>query len=1195
MSDTGQLPARGSARARWARVAAGLLLVPLLAAAAALTWLALDKQGVRRVVEVVVTGLSERPFKIEGAFDYSLGRIVRVEAGTIRWGNGPGAAAPYLLEIGEFAGAVDLWSLFDWPIAITDLRAADARVRFEWDAQRRLNWRSPGAETAASAGRDKPLPLVIEKASVRNVSVVLRYPALTDELEVLVREAHHRQDAAHRLVVTGIATLDGRELMLDGRIGPFPELAVAGAVDFDLAITGPLASMTAAGAAASLSPLRDLTLEAALAAPSAADLAPRLRLPFETRGRVQLAADVHTTVPGIRATIGGAFGEYAFDGQLSSDSLDTLQDFALDLRSSGPSLGDLLTLAGLPGLPDAAYAIEARARQTARGLEFTRLRLDSAPLSLEGSGRAGNLPALRDLDLALTAAGPDVAAIAPWLDLPPDAPLAFALQATVAGQGPGVDDRVDAQLRLAGATATLTGSLSERDDLSGSRLRFGVDAPDAGPLAALFGLPALPRTRLQLGGVAALDAQQIRLDELQAMLGDAGFNGTARIDRGSRPAGGRFQGEVRGPDLAATLGPLLPEAGRRRLPRRPFSATASLQLVDGVLDIASAQASVGGSEATLVGRMDLRPPDIALDGRLSLRGDSLESLLDGSDPGQLPAGPFQLNGRLRWAPGAVHLDDFDLAMSHVALGGSVGLTGDGFARVAFDLHARGEDLAALVPENPLYAPAALPFRFAARGAADAAGVAFDRCEARLGAARATLAGKLRFAPAFAVEGFRLEGSGERLSDLGRLGQWQLTDRPFEVSASAQGDAAEQLIETLRFASGANALLGRLHLGDRGRPFVDVALESPRLDLDEIRVPVRHERRSSGPAADPDRVFSREPLPFHLLDRFDAQVSVRIDDLISHDRRWRNLVAEATLNDGIVELRRVQVDAARGKASLRGRLEPTPAGRHVVLELNASEAMIALEEMTAEELDQLPRHAVDARLSATGDSPHALASSLDGYVWIIGGQGRSPRVDLDALVGDFLTQLLKAIGVAEEKDPLVRIDCQAIFAEIEQGRVRTSPAIVLRTEHVVALAAGEIDMASEKLDFTFETTPLKGLGVSVSDFVSPFTRLTGTLGAPQIVLDPTSRPGESVAALVTGGLTVVIKGIWKSWFGSRKVCEKIAAKAVEERRRRDPERVPDLAEMISHAGGSEAPRAASPAARSREEDGSRSILDDYEGG
>jgi uncharacterized protein involved in outer membrane biogenesis len=251
-------------------------------------------------------------------------------------------------------------------------------------------------------------------------------------------------------------------------------------------------------------------------------------------------------------------------------------------------------------------------------------------------------------------------------------------------------------------------------------------------------------------------------------------------------------------------------------------------------------------------------------------------------------------------------------------------------------------------------------------------------------------------------------------------------------------------------------------------------------------------------------------------------------------------------------------------------------------------------MTAEELDRLPRHAVDARLSATGNSPHELASSLDGYLWVIGGQGRSPRIDLDALVGDFLTQVLKAIGVAEEKDPLVRIDCQAIFAEIEQGRVRTSPAIVLRTEHVVALAAGEIDMASEKLDFTFETTPLKGLGVSVSDFVSPFTRLTGTLGAPQIVLDPTRRPGESVAALVTAGLTVVVKGIWKSWFGSRKVCEKIAAKAVEQRSRRDPDRVPDLEEMISNAGGPEAPHADRPA-RPREDGGSRSILDDYEGG
>jgi hypothetical protein len=109
----------------------------------------------------------------------------------------------------------------------------------------------------------------------------------------------------------------------------------------------------------------------------------------------------------------------------------------------------------------------------------------------------------------------------------------------------------------------------------------------------------------------------------------------------------------------------------------------------------------------------------------------------------------------------------------------------------------------------------------------------------------------------------------------------------------------------------------------------------------------------------------------VLDTFDAELSLQIDDLIWHQRRWRNLAAEASLKQGVLDLRRAEVDAANGTLRARGTLRPAPADRTITAEITAANAMIALRGMTEEELDQLPRHAAVAQLSASGNAACGL--------------------------------------------------------------------------------------------------------------------------------------------------------------------------------------------------------------------------------
>jgi len=165
--------------------------------------------------------------------------------------------------------------------------------------------------------------------------------------------------------------------------------------------------------------------------------------------------------------------------------------------------------------------------------------------------------------------------------------------------------------------------------------------------------------------------------------------------------------------------------------------------------------------------------------------------------------------------------------------------------------------------------------------------------------------------------------------------------------------------------------------------------------------------------------------------------------------------------------------------------------------------------------------------------------------------------------------------AEADNAKVRVDCDGIYLEIDDGKVKTAPAIVLQTEQLVVFAAGTVDLTTEKIDFLFETTPLRGVGISLGDLTNPFTKLSGTLRQPRITLNPGGTLLEGGAAVATSGLSILVKSLWKRWFGSHQICEKVARKAVELRSERDPANVPDLSRMIAGTGA--AAEAVAPAA------------------
>ena len=103
----------------------------------------------------------------------------------------------------------------------------------------------------------------------------------------------------------------------------------------------------------------------------------------------------------------------------------------------------------------------------------------------------------------------------------------------------------------------------------------------------------------------------------------------------------------------------------------------------------------------------------------------------------------------------------------------------------------------------------------------------------------------------------------------------------------------------------------------------------------------------------------------------------------------------------------------------------------------------------------------------------------------------------------------------------------------------------QTKRLNIFAAATIDLKTEKVDVKVNTVPQKGLGLSLSDLVNPYTAIGGTLAKPTLTLDPQGAMIEGGAAVATGGLSILAKRFAERYLTASDACGKAASDALPE--------------------------------------------------
>ncbi len=319
------------------------------------------------------------------------------------------------------------------------------------------------------------------------------------------------------------------------------------------------------------------------------------------------------------------------------------------------------------------------------------------------------------------------------------------------------------------------------------------------------------------------------------------------------------------------------------------------------------------------------------------------------------------------------------------------------------------------------------------------------------------------------------------------------------------------------------LSGDAALTLRPRKALTATLKSSRLDLDAAErtdppppgPPSQAVARTAPPPKRTDRIFSDWPIPFDRLRDADADIRMDIGTLHVLAADSTSVAFRALLKDGKLDVDPFAADLPGGRAT--GTLSVAagqPAPVHLTLHapglpLKALLAAAHQPPVASGNLEVL------ADLSGAGDTPHAIAASLDGSLGLAVAGG---AID-NRLMGSLLGRVAEAVNVLNlvGKGGTSELRCFAARLDARRGTASVQP-LVLGSSLLTMTGSGSIDFATETLDLTLRPQ----VRVAGTSLVLP-VKVRGQIRDPAAAVDRLGA-AESNAGKVAGAVIGDATGI-----------------------------------------------------------------------
>jgi hypothetical protein len=871
-----------------------------------------------------------------------------------------------------------------------------------------------------------------------------------------------------------------------------------------------------------------------------------LGLPGKLTGPFNIDADLTPLAEGGASVVLNATAQdlqFSIVGDVSDKP-----DFAgtnVEVTVAGPNLQTVATAAGLATAPRDPFELRVVVNRVATGAAIETGTLSIGDLQFSLQGLVGNKPLEADTDVQFELSGPDLAkTLASFgrdADELPSAryrasgriergPDYFMLHDIVAEIG------ADLQYQL-----TADGQLSLEPNLEGTRIRMTATGTSLGALTDAAGIEGIPDEPFKVGATVERMANGISVQDGSIDFGGDHINVHGLIGDKPLERDTSIQFDVRAPDLKATLAGFGIDVAT--LPAGGLDLAGELRHQGSGFVVRNLTASLAGAAIRLDGRLGAFP---GLEGtKLTVRveGADLSRLLPDDENFSALNKPYGLSAVVALRDSDLSLEDVEISVGEARLEAEAELAlSPFFDHGSFSIDATAPDMFQLVPAlGKISDHERAPLEWHTVGNWADNLWTLDNFLLQLGKGTITANGTVDGPPAFNRTNLRLDWNISSIRNYSILAGRDLPDEPARLKLRLVGSDNTIAFEEFSGIFGDSDITGDFSFRHGDVPEVHARFRSDRLNLAPYLPEPSDESEPAAeetPAAGDARVIPDIALPVDQLRKYAATVDIRIAEMVLRQRTLSNLVLRGALEDGALLINEFNIKSPRDE-NLAGSFELHEAGSgaEILMAVQGTSLKFGLPSASVEELKALPKYDLDTVLHGTGTTLRELAASLDGYLRLVAGPGRLRLTGLQFLAGDFLSQVIGSINPFTKTDPYTNFECGVILLQFEDGVVSGQPGVVTQSERLRVFANTEIDLGSEDLDVTINTVARKGVGISFSNLINPYTKIGGTLASPSLQLDPEGAMIEGGAAIATGGLSILAKGFKDRFLSAKDPCGK----------------------------------------------------------
>jgi AsmA family protein len=331
-------------------------------------------------------------------------------------------------------------------------------------------------------------------------------------------------------------------------------------------------------------------------------------------------------------------------------------------------------------------------------------------------------------------------------------------------------------------------------------------------------------------------------------------------------------------------------------------------------------------------------------------------------------------------------------------------------------------------------------------------------------------------------------------------------KPVTAKVTLHADRKSFSLTDLTAQVGASDVAGQVSVNLVDSPQdIQATLFSDLIDLSVFQsdAPLEDTTEKSGaiaPTDDGTYVFKEKPLPFEYLDQFNVNASIDIKKLqTSKMTALNNVKAGILVKDKVLTIDPLRME--RGNGNLETTLTYNTAKAVPILALKAT--FHDLDIVVLSENVHLVLNSY-SDITATGDSPRKLASSLNGRSDWISRKGTVNSGFLGLLsfgAGDLFSTIL---GAGKNTG----FDC-LVFRFSSRDGVVTPDVAMVDTGDLVVAGDGTINLKNEAIQLTIGSN---ARNISLADLVAQIL-VTGTLKSPKVVPDPLTGTAKLSAGLL----------------------------------------------------------------------------------